>query len=225
MTVEFIDVDGTATTFDHDKEAATNGKSEKGICKVCGKPARSLTGTVCDEHDGRRTRGSSGSSTGRRSSSTGKPPTATEWTNKVFAKLLVALTFFMAIRMINNKGIRDPDDEIATRLSMTTDEAKAIASPIGRFIAPTKLAKSYGRHVVDNVDIVDAFLAFFDWYQRVNKFLASSPHLAQVYDMPNREEQEEGNANEPINSENESVGYGWDGGNEFVGGDSGAQFI
>lgn len=172
MTVEWVEDDRTVETLDI-PEVEPVRRIEKGTCKVCGKPARSLTSTVCDDHDGRKSRSGSSSSrsTGRR---TTKPPTADELTNKVLAKLLVGITFLVAVRMVASRTLHDPDDAIAEELAMTNDEAKSITHPFARFIEPTPLNTKYGRHAVENIDVVDAGFAFWDWYSRTQKFLRNT---------------------------------------------------
>jgi hypothetical protein len=181
-TVEFVDEPSDDEVVEIDLGTTQKAtKPEKGICRVCGKPARSLTGTVCDDHDGRRKGGNRGPRIGSKPGSRSAAPSATDWSQKVFAKVVVALTYFLAIKMISDRGIHDPNDQLAEGLGMTNEEAVTLTAPLGRLVASTEISKKHGRKVLENIDIFDAMFAFWDWQKRVNAFLSANQHrLATV---------------------------------------------
>jgi hypothetical protein len=156
---------------------------ELGVCRVCGDEATGPNATYCAEHRTRQPRATEGGTDSQPSQPTGtakvlRPsrsgkgaPTADEWNNKLFQKVVGAFTDVVASQLVRRYNLNDPTGEIADSLAMTNEEAGRVAKPIGRFMAGTALNKRIGRKVLDNSDLVDAAFAMYDWYDRVNKTL------------------------------------------------------
>ncbi len=157
---------------------------EMGVCRVCGQQASTASSTYCPEHKTRQSKSQSpGNGEGQTVSPSGtqrvsRPrasgrgaPNADEWSSKVFTKVAIIITTLYASSMVSRMGINDPDEAIVDALSMTDDEARRVAKPIGRFIAGTDLNKRMGRKVLDNSDLLDAAFALYDWQQRSQAML------------------------------------------------------
>jgi ribosomal protein L40E len=154
---------------------------ELGVCRVCGAEAPTDRATYCDEHkQARPKKGTARQApeTPAATESVKRPPrpgkgapSGDEWSTKIFDKTVILLTALLAGSMVRRYELNDPDDAIADALTMTNDEARRVARPLGRFVAGTDLNKRYGRKVLDNSDLLDAGFALYDYVERVNSTL------------------------------------------------------
>jgi hypothetical protein len=194
-----IELEVYATPPEREEKVRYNPEGlQLGVCRVCGDEAASPQGTYCADHKTRQPRGEaaqpaqtqpSGTATVKRTRSpSGKgAPTADEWNNKLFRKVVGVVTDVVAANLVRRYQINDPTGEIAEQLSMTDDEAANVARPLGRAVAGSQLNRRIGRKVLDNSDLLDAGFALYDWYDRVNKTLQgnSRPPLASVHPIAN----------------------------------------
>ena len=181
-----------------EREPARNGQGYiLGVCRHCGDQASTPSSTYCDDHRTKAQRegivttstslptGTASVKRPERQPARGKTPSGDEWTTKVFDKGIIVLTTLFAASAIRRYNVNDPSGALEDELTATDEEARAIAKPLGRVMAASGLNKRYGRKVLDNSDLIDAGIALWDWYDRVNKMLKSfagqeRTHLASV---------------------------------------------
>lgn len=147
------------------EEVSFPDTSDSPSCLTCGRTlhygGRGRKPKYCDDHKPR-----SSKSTGTRR--VGGTVTASKASDAV-AKILLILTAFTAHSQCKKYGIMD--EHIEEQLTMTDEEADAIAAPISRWSMKSKTGAKILGPIVENEDLIDAGVALWEYNRRTSQLL------------------------------------------------------
>lgn len=103
----------------------------------------------------------------------------------VVAKILIILTAVMAHRQCKRYGI--VNDQLEDELTMSDDEADAIASPIARWSMRSKTGAKVLGPIVDNEDLIDAGVAIWEYNRRTSQILSNLRKVNSVANVQTKE--------------------------------------
>lgn len=162
--------------------------SALGTCSVCGKEAWSPRSNKCADHRNSKTKGAARIPGPGREESTaarvvgglpsidaktfsGRPPTASEWEEKLSALVVLGTMMFVEFAVIKPAGLQEPyATQMTEELGMTDAEAEKIVEPFAHLFAGLEVNKSHGRHAIEFLAFAPAMLSAADWYQRIAHF-------------------------------------------------------
>lgn len=146
------------------EEVSLPDLSDGPSCLTCGRPltysGRGRKPKYCDDHKPANTAKRRASSTTRISS--GRATGAV-------AKILIILTAMSAHSQCKKLGLAD--EHLEEQLTMTDDEADAIAAPIARWSMKSKTGAKVLGPIIENEDLVDAGVAIWEYTRRTNQIL------------------------------------------------------
>jgi hypothetical protein len=149
------------------------------FCLTCGKRlkygGRGRHPEYCDEHRPSSKRNSGG---GGRGGSTVKAGAA----SGVVSKLLIIATALMAHRQLSRYKL--VNEALEDELTMSDDEADAIASPIARWGVKSKVGGQVLGPLVENEDLIDAGVALWEYNRRVSTIVKEIRR--QMSNVPNQ---------------------------------------
>ena len=96
----------------------------------------------------------------------------------VVSKILIILTAVMAHRQCKRYGV--VNDQLEETLTMTDDEADAIATPIARWSMKSTVGAKVLGPIVDNEDLIDAAVAVWEYNRRTSQIVKEMRKLNNV---------------------------------------------
>jgi hypothetical protein len=154
-----------------------DGEVGADFCLTCGKSllysGRGRRPKYCPEHKPARAKSAG------RGGGTLKPNAGIG----VVSKLLIIVTALSAHRQCTRNGIRD-NDQLEDELTMTDDEADAIASPISRWAVKSKTGEKILKPIVENEDLIDAGVALWEYHRRTSTIVKEIRRLQNVTNQP-----------------------------------------
>lgn len=90
-------------------------------------------------------------------------------TTHVIGKILIILTVIMAHRRMAGMAVQN--DAIEDALTLTDDEAEAIARPLARWSSNSTIGAKVINPIVENEDLIDAGIALWEYNRRVTKLM------------------------------------------------------
>lgn len=162
-------------------------KIVRGVCSVCGKASWSPRSNKCDTHrivphrkgataGGEREQSTAAKIVGQlpaidAKTFSGKPPTASEWEDKLGAVVVLTTMAYVEYGAIRPSGMKEPYATTMTeQLTMTDAEAQAIVEPFAHLFAGLEVNKKYGRETIEFLAFAPAILSGFEWWSRVAAF-------------------------------------------------------
>lgn len=121
----------------------------------------------------------------------GKVPTSAEWQEGI-SKLLVGATWAVGMTMTRGEP-RQLKGQLAVELSMTDDEAGAIAKPIAGRLATMNLNRKHGRQILESLTLAEPLMAVMHYVDRLHEYsfergtrlaAAGPPPAAASYPSP-----------------------------------------
>lgn len=146
------------------EEVSLDGVDLGPSCLTCGAPlyygGRGRKPKFCEEHKPKQTT--------KRTQSSGRPSNSAK-TVGVVSKILIILTAVMAHRQCKRYNI--VNDHLEDELTMTDDEADAIAAPIARWSMKSKTGAKVLAPIVENEDLIDAAVAVWEYNRRTSQIV------------------------------------------------------
>lgn len=101
----------------------------------------------------------------------GKPPTASEWEEKLTALVVLATMTYVEYVVVRPFRLPDGDATQAVAiLGMTDEEARTIVEPCSYLLGRSEINKKHGREAIEILAFAPALLAIVAWGDRVSTF-------------------------------------------------------
>lgn len=177
----------------------------RGVCRVCGEPARKKSAFYCLEHAPVKPDRVTTPPRDRKrpaevpeiievidkatpTRATASAPGQREW-GKLLGEIIGYLSVMVAVRMVDHRVEKvglEQAEAMATDLALSDDEAEKISKPLSRILARSALNKRYGRSIMDNADVLQAFFVLKDFYDRCQPYMAEKREIRKLEQMAQR---------------------------------------